>query len=105
LAVVDEQDQRLYESELHRLQGRLLWAQAAPDTVVEACFRRAVDVAQTQEAKLLEVRAATALALLLQRQGRNAEAHDTLVGLVAWFSEGAATTDLRHARTVLAGLA
>ena len=105
LAVVDEQDQRLYESELHRLQGRLLWTQAAPDTVVEACFRRAVDVAQAQEAKLLEVRAATALARLLQRQGRNAEAHDTLVGLVAWFSEGAATTDLRHARTVLAGLA
>ena len=49
--------------------------------------------------------ASALLALLLQRQGRNAEAHDTLVGLVAWFSEGAATTDLRHARTVLAGLA
>ncbi|MCB0072665.1 MAG: AAA family ATPase [Caldilineaceae bacterium] len=105
LAVVDEQDQRLYEPDLHRIQGQLLWEQAAPDAAVEACFRRAHELARAQDAKLMEVRAATALARLLQRQGKKEEAHGALAELVAWFSEGADTTDLRHAQAVLATLA
>ena len=71
----------------------------------EACFRRAIDVARPQEARALELRAATSLARLWHRQGRRAEARDLLEPVYTWFTEGLDTADLREARQLAETLA
>jgi len=67
----------------------------------EDCFRRAIDVAQRQEARSWELRATTSLARLLQAQGRAAEAREMLAAIYNWFTEGFDTLDLLEAKTVL----
>jgi predicted ATPase len=67
----------------------------------EACFRRALDVAQRQGAKSLELRAAMSLAQLWQRQGERAEARQLLAEIYDWFTEELHTADLQEARALL----
>jgi tetratricopeptide (TPR) repeat protein len=70
LAHIDQTVACLYEPEVHRIKGELLLLQS-PDNHPEAktCFRQAISIAQNQQAKALELRAATSLAKLWQRQG------------------------------------
>jgi class 3 adenylate cyclase/predicted ATPase len=94
--------ERIFESELHRLNGELLLRGAAADPAgAEACFRRALEVARGQRAKGWELRAAVSLAQLWQRQGRLRDAHDVLADVTAWFTEGFDTLDLATARALL----
>ena len=58
-------------------------------------------IAQEQEAKLWELRAAVSLARLRGSQGRRAEARDLLAPVYGWFTEGFATRDLKEAKAVL----
>ena len=58
-------------------------------------------IAQDQEAKSLELRAATSLAHLLQKQGDVAQAHELLAPIYDWFTEGFDTRDLREAKALL----
>ena len=67
----------------------------------EDCFLRAIDIARKQQAKSLELRAATSLARLWQRQGKCAEARALLAPIYGWFTEGFGTADLQEARTLL----
>ena len=71
----------------------------------EAHFRDALEIAQRQEAKTFELRAATSLARLWQRQGRRAEARDLLQPAYDWFTEGFDTQDLKDAKALLDELA
>ncbi|MBI3799612.1 MAG: helix-turn-helix transcriptional regulator [Deltaproteobacteria bacterium] len=71
----------------------------------EACFQKALEIAQRQNAKSLELRATMSLARLWQRQGKRAAARKTLAEIYHWFSEGFDTGDLKEASTVLAKLA
>ena len=71
----------------------------------EACFRRAIDIAQAQSAKSLELRAAISLARLLAKQGQRRQAHDLLAPIYGWFTEGFATADLKEAKALLDELA
>ena len=112
LAVVRSTGERYYEAELHRLKGELLlkaeggrWDDASGDPSPETCFRQAMDIAHSQQAKLLELRAATSLSRLWQRQGRPAEAYRLLKGVYDWFTEGFDTLDLKEARALLEELA
>jgi tetratricopeptide (TPR) repeat protein len=93
---------RSWESELHRQRAKILLA-LDPTRVSEAesYLKKAVDVAQCQSARSLELRAATSLAKLWQTQGRCDEARDLLGPVYRWFSEGADTEDLRQARETL----
>ena len=61
-------------------------------------------MARRQEAKSWELRAATSLARLWQRQEKVLEARDLLAPVYAWFTEGFDTQDLRDARTLLDAL-
>jgi predicted ATPase len=70
----------------------------------EACFLSAIDIAHTQHAKTLELRAATSLARLWQRQGKTEEAHRMLGEIYRWFTEGFETQDLQEAQTLLQAL-
>ena len=70
----------------------------------QACLRQAVAVAQEQDAKWWELRAATSLARLWRHQGRRAEACALLAPIYGWFTEGFDTPDLRDAKALLAEL-
>jgi class 3 adenylate cyclase/predicted ATPase len=75
LAVATETGQHFWDAGLHQLKGELLLAtDPASSAEAEALFRRGLDIARTQEAKSFELRAATSLARLWQRQGKRAEA-------------------------------
>jgi TOMM system kinase/cyclase fusion protein len=105
LTIVDATDERWCEGELYRLKGELLLRQRVPDAPeAETCFRQALDIACHQEAKSLELRAATSLARLWQQQGKQAEAHALLAPIYGWFTEGFDTADLQDARALLADL-
>jgi predicted ATPase len=73
-----------------------------PQTVeAAACFHQALVVARRQEAKSLELRAATRLARLWQQQGKRAEARELLAPIYGRFTEGFDTADLQEAKSLL----
>jgi predicted ATPase len=106
LASGKEQPQPIYEAELHRLKGEVLLEQKAGSATREAesCFRRALEVSRKQNAKSLELRAATSFVRLCQREGRRDEARELLAPLHSWFKEGFETEDLKDAQTALSEL-
>ena len=58
-----------------------------------------------QQAKSLELRAATSLARLWQQQDKRQDAIDLLAPVYNWFTEGFDTVDLREAKQLLNDLA
>ncbi|MDH3603185.1 MAG: hypothetical protein OEU26_26525, partial [Candidatus Tectomicrobia bacterium] len=91
-----------YEAELHRLKGQLLLQQSSDNqTKAESCFHQAITIAQNQSAKSWELRAATSLAHLWQRQGKRQEAYDLVASVYGWFTEGFDTADLQDAKTLM----
>jgi predicted ATPase len=102
LAAVSRTGERVFEAEFHRLVGSL-WTCASPPRPDEAerSFRHALEVAREQEARSWELRAATSLARLLVRFGREDEARATLSEVYGWFTEGLDTPDLQDARALL----
>jgi predicted ATPase len=67
-------------------------------------LQRAIRVAQAQQAKSLELRAATSLARLLGEQGQRTEAMELLASVYGWFTEGFDTKDLQDAKSLLTEL-
>jgi hypothetical protein len=67
----------------------------------EACFHKAIEIAQKQQAKSLELRAARSLARLWRQQGKKVEARDLLAPVYHWFTEGLDTKDLQEAKALL----
>ena len=106
LEFVARTGERDYEAEVHRVKGELLLARSPSDPAgAEASFREALDVARQQSSKSFELRAATSLARLWQRQGRAREARDLLAPVYDWFTEGFDTRDLKDAKALLEELA
>ena len=103
LAHVAQFQEHVHEPELYRLRGEIIWGQG--DTAGgEESLRRAMEVAQGQQAKMVELRAALALARLQRDRGRAAEAVALLEPLYGWFQEGLDTPELRKARAMLDSL-
>ena len=101
LTLVETTGERYYESELQRLNGELLLLQSPGDTAeAEACFQSALEIARQQRAKSLELRTAMSLARLWQRQGKAGDARQLLDDVLAWFTEGFDTADLRDAQAL-----
>jgi predicted ATPase len=67
----------------------------------EVCFLKAIDIAQKQHAKSLELRASVSLARLWQTQGKQHEARTLLADVYNWFTEGFDTKGLQEARALL----
>jgi adenylate cyclase len=74
---------------------------ASGSAEAEGYFRRALGIAQEQQARWLEVRAAVSLARLWQAQGRRHEARDLVACIYGWFTEGFDTVDLVEAKALL----
>jgi class 3 adenylate cyclase/predicted ATPase len=117
-AFVDRTEERFYEAELWRIKGMLTLAQSgvrSPESEVpksqtpdpksqaeaEACFLKAIEIAQRQQAKSWELRAATSLARLWLQQGKREEAHTRLSEVYNWFTEGFDTKDLQEAKSLI----
>jgi predicted ATPase len=111
LRLVEKTDERFCEAEVYRIKGELLLAQSSVQSLessvkeAEECFLKAVEIAQHQQAKSLELRAVMSLARLWQRQGKTAEARQLLAEIYGWFTEGFDTKDLRDAKALLEELA
>ena len=110
LTAAQKHELLVYEGELSRLKGELLLMQTempaserptSTAAEAEACFRYALDLAQRQQAKSLELRASMSLARLWQQYNNGQEARRMLLPIYSWFTEGLDTADLREAKTLL----
>jgi class 3 adenylate cyclase/predicted ATPase len=95
--------ERHYQAELYRLRGVVL-AKTSKNAEAAAWLQQAIDTAQGQEAKSLELRAATSLARLWRDQGERARARDLLTPVYGWFTEGFDIQDLKDAKELLDAL-
>ncbi|HEY7031763.1 MAG TPA: AAA family ATPase [Thermomicrobiales bacterium] len=93
----------IWEAETRRRRAEFLAVLGAPAEEVEAEFERALAVAHVQEAKMLELRAATALLRYrLECGGRAAsQARDRLAAIVAVLPERPDIPDLREVADLL----
>jgi predicted ATPase len=104
LTLMEAKGEVFYGAELHRLRGELLLREdrsAATEKEAEECFDQALAVARKQQARSLELRAATSLARLRRAQDRMAEARPLLAACRERFVEGLDTPDLREADALL----
>jgi class 3 adenylate cyclase/predicted ATPase len=105
-ATMDTGKERWCEAEVYRVAGEIALISTEPKTMkVEAYFERALAVARRQQAKSLELRAATSLARLWRDQGNEQQAREVLAPVYEWFTEGFDTRDLKDAKALLAELA
>jgi predicted ATPase/class 3 adenylate cyclase len=104
LSIVSHNSERSFEAELYRLKARALVMRGAPDAEAESLLGQALQTARSQQARSLELRAATDLARLWINRGKRAEARDVLASIYGRFSEGFDTRDLNEAKAVLAQL-
>jgi tetratricopeptide (TPR) repeat protein len=93
-----------WDAELHRLAGTVLLAENKLNQG-EASLQQAIRIAQAQQAKSLELRAARDLARLWGEQSRRSEARNLLVPVYSWFTEGFDTADLKEPKVLLDQLA
>ena len=99
---IEATGERYSESELFRFKARALMAGDSPDPHgATAAFERAVRAAREQNAKLLELRAATRLAAHQRSLGENCTALDRMGALCDWFGPTSELRDVVRARTLL----
>jgi serine/threonine protein kinase/predicted ATPase len=106
LALAARSGERYYEPELYRLRGEILFDQGGKRndracSQAEQEFRQARELANTLQAPMLELRAATSLAALHRHTGQYADALAVLGQLYGQFAEGFDTEDLRRAKSLL----
>ncbi|MCG8417496.1 MAG: TOMM system kinase/cyclase fusion protein [Proteobacteria bacterium] len=95
-----------FASGVERLKGNFLLLEDPPAVDrAEACYRRAIRIAQRQQARTEELDATAELARLLHRQGRREEAYDTLFAVYSWFTEGFEARVVDSARKLIDELA
>jgi class 3 adenylate cyclase/tetratricopeptide (TPR) repeat protein len=109
LAQVDEQGDRIYEAEICRILGAAYCLRSRSHDredagAAEHWYRRAIEIAAAQRAKLWELRAATSLARLWEAQGKRRDARALLAPVYGWFTEGFDTPDLIEAQRLLDAL-
>ena len=96
---------RVHSPKSSKATSQILNPQSHAEVEAEECFRKAIEIAQKQQAKSWELRTATSLARLWQVQGKRKEALDLLKPVYEWFTEGFDTKDLKEAKALLEELA
>ena len=95
--------EKFFEAELYRLRGEMLLTLGKRGEA-EAGLRRALTIAQQQQARWWELRAATTLAKHWHGEGKYLEAYSLLQPIYGWFVEGFDTTPLKDAKALLGEL-
>lgn len=123
ISSVEREGERFWEAELHRLQGELMYIKGGGGLIihpqegceliahssqkmphsqsVESYFNRAIEIAHSQGAKSLELRATTSIARLWDHQGNIKLAQHLLAKVYSEFSEGFDTVDVAQAKFLL----
>jgi class 3 adenylate cyclase/predicted ATPase len=105
MALAEASGERWFDAEIYRIAGEIeLVSPERKGPNAQRYFEQALDVARAQQARSLELRAATSLARLWRDQGGRAEARDLLAPVYGWFTEGFDTSDLMEANALLAEL-
>ncbi len=105
-AFVEHSGERFWLADLHRLSGRLALRQAEADrSCAEACFRKALEIARSQQGRLLELRAANDLARLWRKSNSGGDVRALLEPILEAVEGGAEARDVRDAHGLLSGLA
>lgn len=104
IAMTEQTGEYFWYVELLRLSGNALRTTGSAASDIESWYQRALQIARQQQAKSLELRAATSLARLWQQQGQIADAYHLLTEIYGWFTEGFDTADLIEAKALLAEL-
>jgi predicted ATPase len=98
--IIETTEERVDESELHRVRGDLLNV-AGDCSAAERNYCQALTIAERQSAKLFQLRSAASLARLWCDQGKHDEARNLLAPIYGWFTEGFDTLDLKEAKALL----
>jgi class 3 adenylate cyclase len=105
-AFVEHSGERFWLADLHRLSGRLALRQAEADrSHADACFRKALEIARSQQGRLLELRAGNDLARLWRNSNSGGDVRGLLEPILEAVEGGAETRDVRDAHELLSGLA
>jgi tetratricopeptide (TPR) repeat protein len=99
-ALTANPQERIYRPQSLTIRGTLKH-RLGEGTSAEADFREAMSLAHAMSAKAFELRAATALARLLQMRRDAVAARNVLAPVYAWFTEGHDLSDLKDARALL----
>jgi class 3 adenylate cyclase/tetratricopeptide (TPR) repeat protein len=103
-AFVERSGEHYWLADLHRLSGQLALKRPSSDLQrAEACFTRAIDVARTQQARLLELRAMTDLACLRRETCPDSDIFAMLQPILSEIEGGETAPDVRNARSLLDG--
>ena len=90
--------EHFWDAELYRLQGELF--RLSGDNQAKTSFLHAINIAQSQQAKLLELRAAVSLQQQ-QAQGKIDCDDQYLLNIYKWFNEGFDIPDLQQVQVLL----
>ena len=100
---VERSGERFWLADLYRVDGQIALRRREPDRArAEASFLKAIDIARSQEARMLELRAATDLARLWPEAGAPNDPRALLEPILAAIEGGETTRDVRNARALLA---
>jgi predicted ATPase len=101
----EDSGERYWLAELHRLQGQVALQQSMPDTALAAtCFTRAIGIARDQQARPLELRAATDLVRMRHEVDSVGSGAALLVPLLEMMEGGETSLDVKRARELLVGI-
>jgi len=100
IQTADKMNERFFEAELHCLRGKILMT-VGQRGEAEAELRRALTIAEQQQARWWELSAATALATYWHDEGKYQEAYAVLQPAYQWFVEGFDATSLKDAKALL----
>ena len=110
--LMEHNNERYVEPEIHRIKGELLLRRAlespisaaeveSAESSAEESFRSAIETARVHSAKSFELRASLSLSQLLKRRNRKTEAEQILGPLYNWFTEGFDMPELKEAKKLL----
>ncbi len=103
-SIIEQNDEKIFESDSCRLMAELLLHSRLGEEEAESFFLRSLEIAKEQHSKIFELRVATKLAQLWNRQGKAIAAMELLSPVYASFTEGFEFFDLQQAKQLLGEL-